>query len=172
MCGIAGIFNLKEKRHENLVQHLQVMNHLQTHRGPDGEGYWKNSPETVGFAHRRLKIIDLQTGHQPMRDSFGNTICYNGEIYNYIELRKELSDYPFKTTSDTEVILAAYQKWGIDCLNRLRGMFAFALWDESNQKLFCARDRFGIKPFYFTQVGDTLYFSSESQSADSLPPRD
>jgi len=161
MCGIAGIFNLKGKRHENLVHHLQVMNHLQTHRGPDGEGYWTNTPETMGFAHRRLKIIDLQTGHQPMQDAFGNTICYNGEIYNYIELRKELSAYPFKTTSDTEVILAAYQKWGIDCLNRLRGMFSFALWDESNQKLFCARDRFGIKPFYFTQVGDTLYFSSE-----------
>ncbi len=161
MCGIAGILNLKGKRYGNLSHHLNVMNHLQKHRGPDGSGIWKNRNESVGFAHRRLTIIDLQTGTQPMQDPYGNTICYNGEIYNYLELRKELSDYPFKTTSDTEVILAAYQKWGDDCVNHLRGMFAFALWDEANQRLFCARDRFGIKPFYFAYVGDNLFFASE-----------
>lgn len=161
MCGIAGICNLKRHRYPNLGAHLQVMNDLQKHRGPDGEGYWTNDQESVGFAHRRLNIIDLHTGAQPMQDNFGNTICFNGEIYNYLELRNELSDYPFRTNSDTEVILAAYHKWGEDCLNHFRGMFAFALWDNAKQRLFCARDRFGIKPFYFAQVGDTLFFASE-----------
>jgi len=161
MCGIAGILNLEGHRYKNLASHLHVMNTLQSHRGPDGEGMWQNRNGHIGFAHRRLKIIDLATGAQPMSDPFGNTICYNGEVYNYLELRKELSDYDFKTSSDTEVILAAYQKWGVDCVNHFRGMFAFAIWDQSNQSLFCARDRFGIKPFYFTQVEDNFYFSSE-----------
>ncbi|PJD97189.1 MAG: asparagine synthase (glutamine-hydrolyzing) [Parachlamydia sp.] len=161
MCGIAGIHRIAQAPYANLKPHLAVMNALQKHRGPDGEGIWMHPLRHVGFAHRRLKIIDLESGTQPMQDVYGNTICYNGEIYNYIELRKQLRDYPFQTTSDTEVILAAYQKWGVECLNHLRGMFAFALWDEANQRLFCARDRFGIKPFYFTEVGDTLYFASE-----------
>lgn len=161
MCGIAGIINLKRDRYQHLSAHLQVMNRLQEHRGPDGEGFWEDEKNTVGFAHRRLNIIDLETGSQPMQDPFGNTLCYNGEIYNYLELRKELSDYPFRTTSDTEVILAAYRKWGEDCVNHFRGMFAFALWDNERQRLFCARDRFGIKPFYFAQVGDNLFFASE-----------
>jgi len=161
MCGIAGIHRITHAPYQPLRAHLTVMNSLQKHRGPDGEGIWMNSLSHVGFAHRRLKIIDLENGAQPMQDVYGNTISYNGEIYNYVELRKQLSDYPFQTTSDTEVILAAYQKWGVECLTHLRGMFAFALWDETNQRLFCARDRFGIKPFYFTEVGDTLYFASE-----------
>lgn len=161
MCGIAGIINLKRDRYHDIHTHLQVMNDLQIHRGPDSEGYWTDERESVGFAHRRLHIIDLNTGSQPMHDPFGNTLCYNGEIYNYIELREQLHDYPFRTSSDTEVILAAYQKWGEDCVNHFRGMFAFALWDSKRQRLFCARDRFGIKPFYFTQVGDNLFFASE-----------
>jgi asparagine synthase (glutamine-hydrolysing) len=137
------------------------MNTLQLHRGPDGEGYWHDRRGQIGFAHRRLNIIDLATGQQPMTDRYGNTVCYNGEIYNYLELKKELCDYEFQTKSDTEVVLAAYKKWGADCVNHFRGMFSFAIWDESEQKLFCARDRFGIKPFYFTQVGETLFFASE-----------
>lgn len=137
------------------------MNRLLRHRGPDGEGLWQHPDRYVGFAHRRLKIIDLSTGDQPMTDAAGNWVTYNGEIYNYIELREELGVENFKTTSDTEVILHAYRKWGLDCVNHLRGMFAFALWDESRKELFCGRDRFGIKPFYYTVVDDDFYFASE-----------
>jgi asparagine synthase (glutamine-hydrolysing) len=137
------------------------MNTLQHHRGPDGEGIWQHPQGYVGFAHRRLSIIDLQTGGQPMSDGAGNWVTYNGEIYNYIELRAELGSENFVTSSDTEVILHAYRKWGVDCVNHFRGMFAFALWDEANQVLFCARDRFGIKPFYYTIVGNVFYFASE-----------
>ncbi|MBS4167731.1 asparagine synthase (glutamine-hydrolyzing) [Parachlamydia sp. AcF125] len=164
MCGIAGIHQIKQNRYRSLNAHLEVMNVLQRHRGPEGEGIWKHPKQFVGFAHRRLKIIDIEMGLQPMKDVYGNTICYNGEIYNYLELRAELADYPFKTHSDTETILAAYQKWGKECVNHLRGMFAFAIWDETNQRLFCARDRFGIKPFYFTEVNQTLYFASEAKA--------
>ncbi len=164
MCGIAGIFNTKKNRYPSLTQHLKVMGDILIHRGPDDSGVWANKNEFIGFSHRRLEIIDLKTGHQPMQDHLGNTICYNGEIYNYIELKEELKDYPFKTTSDTEVILAAYNKWGFDCLNHLRGMFAFAIWDEKKQRLFLARDRFGIKPFYFAYVDDTLFFASEPKA--------
>lgn len=162
MCGIAGIYSLKQSPYPDLEGHLQVMNTLQRHRGPDAQDTWVRSNHTLGFAHQRLTIIDLSTGAQPMQDHHGNVITYNGEIYNYIELKKELSSsYDFRTTSDTEVILAAYNKWGENCVNHFRGMFAFALWDERRQRLFCARDRFGIKPFYYMQQGNTLYFSSE-----------
>lgn len=161
MCGIAGAINLALNPLPDLEQRLCVMNYLLRHRGPDSEGLWWHTRQYVGLAHRRLSIIDLETGAQPMTDRDGNWIVFNGEIYNYIELRAELSDGNFVTTSDTEVILSAYRKWGTDCLNHLRGMFAFALWDEANQVLFCARDRFGIKPFYYTVVGQTLYFASE-----------
>ena len=140
------------------------MNKIQAHRGPDGEGIWTGQKEDVGLAHRRLSIIDLATGDQPMSDESGNTIVFNGEIYNYVELREELRDYGFKTTSDTEVILAAYLRWGIDCLDHLRGMFAFAIWDESGHRLFCARDRFGIKPFYYTIIDNVFYFASETKT--------
>lgn len=141
------------------------MNAVQAHRGPDGEGIWTHDRRHLGFAHRRLSIIDLETGAQPMSNPAGNTICYNGEIYNYKELREELrNEYSFRTTSDTEVILAAYQKWGTDCVNNLRGMFAFAIWDEKNKYLFCARDRFGIKPFYYAITGNVFYFASEPKT--------
>lgn len=161
MCGIAGALNLSHAEIPNLTQRLGAMNHLLRHRGPDGEGAWQHPAKFAGFAHRRLSIIDLSTGDQPMTDPAGNWITYNGEIYNYIELREELGAANFHTTSDTEVILHAYRKWGADCVNHLRGMFAFAIWDESRQELFCARDRFGIKPFYFTTAGNTFYFASE-----------
>ena len=161
MCGIAGIFSINQLTLPGLEQRLQVMNTLQQHRGPDGEGIWTHPKGHIGFGHRRLSIIDLSTGDQPMRDPGGNWVTYNGEIYNYIELRQELGVYNFQTTSDTEVILHAYRKWGTDCVNHFRGMFAFALWDEANQMFFCARDRFGIKPFYYTIVDGIFYFSSE-----------
>lgn len=161
MCGIAGAINLSLEPKPNLNRCLNVMNTLQHHRGPDGEGIWQHPQGYVGFAHRRLSIIDLQTGGQPMSDGAGNWVTYNGEIYNYIELRAELGSENFVTSSDTEVILHAYRKWGVDCVNHFRGMFAFALWDEANQVLFCARDRFGIKPFYYTIVGNVFYFASE-----------
>ncbi len=165
MCGIAGILSLQERLYPSLQQHLELMNDLQAHRGPDGSGIWCHLRGHVGFGHRRLSIIDLQTGAQPMTDDSGNTICYNGEIYNYIELREELqNEYRFRTTSDTEVILASYLKWGAECVNHLRGMFSFAVWDEVHQQLFCARDRFGIKPFYYAVVDGVFYFSSEAKT--------
>jgi asparagine synthase (glutamine-hydrolysing) len=164
MCGIAGVINLDYDSIPNINRRLALMNEIQTHRGPDGEGIWQHSHEYIGFAHRRLSIIDLNTGSQPMRDNAGNWITYNGEIYNYLELRQELGVKNFLTNSDTEVILHAYRKWGNDCVNHLRGMFAFAIWDESNQVLFAARDRFGIKPFYYTVVDKVLYFASEAKA--------
>lgn len=165
MCGIAGALNLDWESIPSLNRRLQVMNQLQSHRGPDGEGIWTHESQHIGFAHRRLSIIDLSTGgSQPMTDQTGNWLTYNGEIYNYIELRQELEPKNFITNSDTEVILKAYRKWGIDCVDHLRGMFSFALWDESNQILFCARDRFGIKPLYYTVVDRVLYFASEAKA--------
>ena len=161
MCGIAGIYNLKKHANSNYERYLKVMNVLQRHRGPDGEGIWMHPKNFLGLSHVRLSIIDLETGQQPMQNTSGNVVTYNGEIYNYLELRDSLCDYRFRTTSDTEVLLAAYEQWGIECLQHFRGMFAFALWDEANQRLFCARDRFGIKPFYYVVVKDIVYFASE-----------
>ncbi len=161
MCGIAGIIALSGQPIPNLERRLEVMNHLQRHRGPDGQGIWRHPRGRVGFAHRRLSIIDLKTGHQPMHGMGDDWITYNGEIYNFPELRAELGPENFITTSDTEVILHAYRRWGADCVNHLRGMFAFALWDEERQVLFCARDRFGIKPFYYMIRDGICYFASE-----------
>jgi asparagine synthase (glutamine-hydrolysing) len=162
VCGIAGIISLSSETVPDIQQRLQVMNELIRHRGPDGEGSWIHPQSSVGLTHRRLAIIDLSpSGKQPMSDGAGNWIVFNGEIYNYIELRDELGRENFVTTSDTEVILKAYRRWGADCVNHLRGMFAFALWDEAKRTLFCARDRFGIKPFYYAIIGNTLYFASE-----------
>lgn len=126
----------------------------------------------MGFVHRRLAIIDLSTsGAQPMIAPNGTVITYNGEIYNYIELRNELSSgWAFRSASDTEVILAAYDRWGDDCVSHLRGMFAFAIWDERKQRLFAARDRFGIKPFYYTEQDGTLFFASEAKALLPLLP--
>tara|TARA_R110002020_G_scaffold50716_9_gene143363 strand:+ start:87888 stop:89789 length:1902 start_codon:yes stop_codon:yes gene_type:complete len=161
MCGIGGAFDLGRKKIPSLKKRLGVINDLQIHRGPDGSGTWTNHKDSAGFAHRRLSIIDLESGSQPMHDDCGNSITYNGEVYNYIELKNDLKDYKFKTESDTEVILTAYSKWGEDCVHRFDGMFAFAIWDKKSESLFCARDPFGIKPFYYTIVGGVFYFSSE-----------
>ena len=161
MCGIAGILNLSDRQVVNLEHSLATLNRLQKHRGPDGEGIWFPESEHVGLAHVRLSIIDLETGQQPMLSNSKNAITYNGEIYNFEELKKEIGESDFSTNSDTEVILKAYERWGVDCISKFRGMFAFALWDESKSKLFCARDRFGIKPFYYTIVNDIFYCASE-----------
>jgi asparagine synthase (glutamine-hydrolysing) len=162
MCGVAGVLQLSARPVPGLGTALEVMNDLQRHRGPDGVGQWEHRRGHVGLAHRRLSIIDLTTSaSQPMTDRAGNWLSFNGEIYNYVELRQELGVERFVTTSDTEVILHAYQKWGEDCVQHLRGMFAFLIWDETRQRLFCARDRFGIKPLYYTVAADTLYLASE-----------
>ena len=161
MCSIAGILSLSFEKVPNLSRALEVTNHLQRHRGPDGKGVWEHPRGMVGLANSRLSVIDLAAGQQPMRDAAGNWITYNGEINNFLELKAELGSNLFATHSDTEVILHAYRKWGPDCVNQFRGMFAFALWDEAQQTLFCARDPFGIKPFYYTVVHGVLFFASE-----------
>jgi asparagine synthase (glutamine-hydrolysing) len=164
MCGIGAILQLDDGPVPGLEACLGTMNTLLAHRGPDGEGMWAHPARHIGFAHRRLEIIDLSTGDQPMRDEGGNWITYNGEIYNYLELRREIGEGEFRTTSDTEVVLRAYRKWGPACVDKLRGMFAFAIWDESEGRLFCARDRFGIKPLYYSVVGGTFYCASEAKA--------
>jgi len=164
MCGIAGMISLTGKPVAGLDVGLDAMNSLISHRGPDGSGTWRHQSGRVGLTHRRLEIIDLQTGAQPMQGEAGEWITYNGEIYNYIELRDELGAASFRTTSDTEVILRAYQKWGAGAVTHLRGMFALALWDDRRGTLFCARDRFGMKPFYYAIVGDTFLFASEAKA--------
>ena len=161
MCGIAGIVefnNLDEK----LQSKLEVMGNILAHRGPDDKGIWIHENLNIGFTHRRLSIIDLSTaGKQPMSDNGGNWIIFNGEIYNYKQIALELNVNQFKSKSDTEVILLAYRKWGRKCLNKFRGMFAFVIWDEDKKELFCARDHFGIKPFYYFTYGEKFYFASE-----------
>lgn len=164
MCGIAGAYSTNSDRVPKLDQSLAIMAKLQAHRGPDGQGEWTSRDGRVGFAHQRLSIIDLESGSQPMIDDAGNVICFNGEIYNYIELKEELKGEKFYTHSDTEVILAAYRVWGEDFVRKLRGMFAFAIWDEKRQRLFCARDQFGIKPFNYAVVNGALYFASEAKA--------
>jgi asparagine synthase (glutamine-hydrolysing) len=164
MCGISAILDLRGGPIPALDRKLAHMNDLLRHRGPDGEGTWLHEQRHAGFGHTRLEIIDLETGSQPMTDARGNWITYNGEIYNYIELRDELGLAEFRTTSDTEVVLRAYGRWGTRALDKLRGMFAFALWDEAEQRLFCARDRFGVKPLFYTVVDGTFICASEAKA--------
>jgi asparagine synthase (glutamine-hydrolysing) len=161
MCGIAGAVALERRPIPRLGSALNAMSDLIAHRGPDGKGFWQSAERRCGLAHRRLSIIDLtETGAQPMTASNGAVITFNGEIYNYRELLRELGgQWAFHSTSDTETILAAYAKWGTSCLAHLRGMFAFALYD--GERFFAARDRFGIKPFYYAIVDGVLWFASE-----------
>ena len=142
------------------------MSRLLAHRGPDGEGAVALSHGSIGLAHRRLSIIDLTgMGAQPMCADNGTAIVHNGEIYNYVELRRQLEGrWRFRGRSDTETILAAYDTYGVDVVGHLRGMFAFVLWDERCRRLICARDRFGIKPLYYTTVADCLYLASEAKA--------
>jgi len=169
MCGIAGL--LRSAPDAGVERVLERMRFEIRHRGPDGEGTWFSEDCSVGLAHVRLSIIDLSSGAQPMHSDRGNVITYNGEIYNYIELRKELGEHLFRTTSDTEVILRAYEKWGERCVERLRGMFAFAIWDAGRGQLFIARDRFGIKPFYYAVADGAFYFASEIKGLVPVLPR-
>lgn len=156
MCGIVGITGPGAE-----LDVVSRMNHVLQHRGPDGSGLWSDSGVALG--HRRLKIIDLtEAGQQPMSTADGRyTIVYNGEVYNYQELRKELAEFHFHSQTDTEVVLYAFRRWGMDCLQKLVGMFAFAIWDNTEKTLFCARDRLGIKPFYYGVVDGSFVFGSE-----------
>ena len=149
MCGIAGIIDSEKKP---LNDNVEAMMAMQCHRGPDDEGVF--SDDEVALGHVRLAVLDLSpSGAQPMSTPDGRyTIVHNGEVYNYLELRQELEDIgagPFRTQTDVEVILRAFATWGPACLDRFIGMFSFAIWDRVNRSLFCARDRFGIKPFYY-----------------------
>ncbi len=166
MCGLAGIVSLDGAPIRSLEASLSVLDKMIEHRGPDGHGHWVNPSRRVGLVHRRLAIIDLSAfARQPMLGPGPTAISYNGEVYNYLELREALRPrWSFRSTSDTECILAAYDRYGTDCLDHLRGMFAFSLWDEPRQRLFCARDRFGIKPFYYAIVGDLFVFASEAKA--------
>ncbi|MDQ3110656.1 MAG: asparagine synthase (glutamine-hydrolyzing), partial [Bacteroidota bacterium] len=159
MCGINGIIYLDSKT--DAEQQVRKMNDVLAHRGPDDAGIF--SEPGISLGHRRLSIIDLSpAGHQPM--SFQNdryTIIYNGELYNFREIRHQLNDVSFQTNSDTEVILAAYAKWGEACLDHFNGMFAFAIYDKQSRELFIARDRLGIKPVYYSLTKNHLTFSSE-----------
>ena len=160
MCGICGVFELRDGAVEPGLVHRMAA--ALSHRGPDGEGFHIDG--RIGLGHRRLSIIDLAGGAQPISNEDSTIqIIFNGEIYNFIELRKELeaAGHRFKTRSDTEVILHGYEEWGTDCVSRFNGMFAFAIWDSNRQRLFIARDHLGIKPLYYTQIGGRLLFASE-----------
>jgi asparagine synthase (glutamine-hydrolysing) len=160
MCGIAGIYNTDRRPVDNRL--LKRMGDVLRHRGPDDEGNYTDG--NLGFAFRRLSIIDLAGGHQPMLNEDGScAIVFNGEIYNYLELKTYLisKGHVFKTNSDTEVILHLYDERGDDCVHDLRGMFAFAIWDRKKQRLFLARDRLGVKPLYYYAEGGTFIFASE-----------
>ena len=167
MCGIAGIFNLNEKKIER--PHLIRFTDSLSHRGPDGAGYELFAENTLGLGHRRLSILDLSDlGHQPMSYANGRFwICYNGEVFNFIEIKKELEikGYKFKSDTDTEVILAAYIEYGVKCLDKFNGMWSFAIWDNEKQELFVSRDRFGIKPlYYYHKKNEQFSFASETRS--------
>lgn len=166
MCGIAGV--LSSNKQLVSLDRLKRMTDAILHRGPDGEGQWVNETGIVGFGHRRLSIIDLsEAGAQPMHFKNGRyTITFNGEIYNYPELKAQLQHdgYSFQTETDTEVLLALYDQKRAACLNDLDGMFAIAIWDEEEQELFCARDRFGEKPFHYFWDGEQFVFASEMKA--------
>ncbi len=167
MCGISGIIQKNNVPVDK--NQLERMNTIIAHRGPDGEGFYYGS--NFGFGHRRLAIIDLsQNGHQPMLYQENLVITFNGEIYNYLEIRKDLSalGYTFNSNSDTEVILAAYAQWGENCVSRFNGMWAFSIFDKQKNILFCSRDRFGVKPFYFAQEESRFIFGSEIKQIISV----
>ena len=164
MCGIAGLTGQADK------DLIQSMTRALAHRGPDGEGYFACGGVALG--HRRLSIIDLATGQQPMTTANGRyTIVFNGEIYNYRDLRRTLEDRgaQFRTRSDTEALLEAYAAWGRGALEKLRGMFAFAIWDREERRLFVARDRLGLKPCYYAQAGPRFGIASEMKALLKMP---
>lgn len=167
MCGIAGLIN---KGNLNLEENIKRMTQIISHRGPDAEDFFIN--DKLAFGHRRLSIIDLSDqGKQPMTYQNRYTIIYNGEIYNFKELKEILTKlaYKFHNNTDTEVIIAAYDYWGEECLNRFNGMWSFALYDNQENKIFCSRDRFGVKPFYYYDKPDYFAFGSEIKQFTVLP---
>ena len=161
MCGVAGLLNLDGRPAETGV--LKRMTDAIAHRGPDGEGHYTDG--SLGLGHRRLAIIDLSpAGRQPMATRDGRyVVSYNGELYNFRELRKELEGlgHAFISRSDTEVLLAAWAQWGVQALDRFNGMFAFALWDKREKTLTLVRDRYGVKPLYYARAGNAFLFGSE-----------
>ena len=169
MCGIAGLINFDPARKAD-PRLLQKMCDAIAHRGPDDEGIYTDGQ--VGLGMRRLSIIDLGGGHQPLFNEDGSLcIVFNGEIYNHRELRDELigKGHTYRTQSDTESILHLYEEMGVQCLSKLRGMFAFAIWDRHNRRLFLARDRVGIKPLFVCADSERLLFGSEMKSILGYP---
>ena len=171
MCGIAGIIQTSTKNYSK--EHLQRMTDAISHRGPDGEGFWQNDQGNVLLGHRRLSILDLtEAAAQPLHYMDRYAIVHNGEIYNYLELRDELKrkGYNFRTQTDTEVLVAAYDNWKEDCVHRFDGMFAFAIWDQKEKELFAARDRFGEKPFHYVsdETDRAFLFASEIKALWSV----
>lgn len=166
MCGIVGIYNFRKKQQvdRNI---LKSMTDVITHRGPDGCGYYFDDENGIGFGHRRLSIIDIDGGHQPMITSDGNcAITFNGEIYNYKELKnkKELNKYAYQTSSDTEVLLNVYRQYNLNAMDHLNGIFAFGIWDKNKRGLLISRDHLGVKPLYYFYNHETFIFSSEIKS--------
>jgi len=160
MCGICGIYNIDNRPVDKNL--LKKMNNTLIHRGPDDEGYYVNG--SIGLGHRRLSIIDLDTGKQPMGNKDGSVqVVFNGEIYNFLELKAQLESngHVFRTKSDTESIIHGYEEWGEDFVHKLRGMFAIALWDARQRKLLLVRDRAGKKPLFYLVDKNRLLFASE-----------
>src|SRR5436309_1271487 len=161
MCGIAGIIEFASDARVNLDT-LRKMCAAMVHRGPDDDGFYVRGP--VGFGMRRLSIVDLATGHQPISNEDGTIwIVFNGEIYNHATLRAQCQarGHRYRTQSDTETIVHLYEEYGRECVRHLRGMFAFAIWDAQAERLFVARDRLGIKPLYYRLTSESLVFGSE-----------
>ena len=165
MCGIAGVVSLREDLPPPALEDLGAMVGALRHRGPDEFGLFRDP--RAGLGHARLSIIDLAFGQQPMcNEDRSLWITYNGEIFNYVELREELSSagHRFRTRSDTEVILHAWEEWGESCFERFNGQFAFGIWDPVRQVLVLARDRLGVRPLYLCDHGGRLWFASEVKS--------
>ncbi|MBF0246627.1 MAG: asparagine synthase (glutamine-hydrolyzing) [Alphaproteobacteria bacterium] len=169
MCGIAGIVSFRPGAPTAPSDAIAVMTDILAHRGPDDRGVWSGDGAHLG--HRRLSIIDREHGHQPMRGDAGRVIVFNGEIYNYREIRETLQakGRRFSTDTDTEVLLHAFAEWGEECVERFNGMFAFAIWDQERRKLFIARDRLGKKPFFYYCGADFFAFSSEMKALLTIP---
>ena len=174
MCGIVAFFS--KSRSDHRTEALQRATHSLHHRGPDGRGHWISSDRRVALGHTRLSIIDLAAGEQPIASEDGQTIIVvNGEFYGYEAIQRELEQagHRLRTRSDSEIALHLYEDFGVQCLHRLRGEFAFVVWDERNRTFFAARDRFGIKPLFYAQHEGTLYFASEVKAlfAAGVPAR-
>ena len=165
MCGIFGVYNFSDEPIDKVK--FTVSNNKLAHRGPDGEGYYWDNFCSLALGHRRLSIIDIESGHQPMcNENESVWITFNGEIYNYLELKEYLisKGHIFKTKCDTEVLIHGYEEFGEELPKKLNGIFAFAIWDKNKKYLLLARDHFGVKPLYYLKDGKRIIFSSEIKS--------